>query len=592
MILRPFHLGILIISLAKLVNCKSIVIANYHNVLLFFPREYGGNDDIRVIFDIRNVTFGTFRYIPVVVDVAYDSFLNHAYCYLESAVTSYILLLKWAGGSWCYQVLFEFPASQFSKYLYHSVLVIDDFLYWTTDRFIMTGRTVGYEKRLLLQPGWNRLFSMTSDNQKQLIYVSAFDFTENAIFKCTLRLFSCEKILISPFPINYVSFNQFTNKLFVTSMQGSNRRFLFRYEEDFNRLVPVQTVDRELSSIIFLSEEFAIYSNQQSITVSNNINKFNSTRQTTPKMVDPYALQYIFSFNQVINFETYPYPYFFTDYQNLLYKNSLYLFYYYICSMDVVENEQAFVPQMDLNNNFLHIGDCQTRFLEQRNAYLIPSVIGACIGFILITIVVMVCLWRSAMCRPRVDRIRSRIGFGVEKNTSVVSPDDSMEKKTSDIFYNVESELNDKEPINLGIIDCSKYRFEPSLSLSSSSSNELKFKTVSPISTVSANSTNKVKFNDNKIEHIYDKEDVPISTKAYHLEKNQRQFVDKDFDSSSSSLSSTDYKNQLEKYDKKLNKFFTNCDIALYGSNSNNYIDFVKSIGKEPETILETKTTV
>ena len=38
---------------------KSIIIANYHNVLMFFPRELGGNDDVRVIFDVRNVTDGT-----------------------------------------------------------------------------------------------------------------------------------------------------------------------------------------------------------------------------------------------------------------------------------------------------------------------------------------------------------------------------------------------------------------------------------------------------------------------------------------------------------------------------------------------------
>jgi hypothetical protein len=37
----------------------SVIIANYHNVILFFPKEVGGNDDVRVIFDVRNVTEGT-----------------------------------------------------------------------------------------------------------------------------------------------------------------------------------------------------------------------------------------------------------------------------------------------------------------------------------------------------------------------------------------------------------------------------------------------------------------------------------------------------------------------------------------------------
>ncbi|RNA23302.1 hypothetical protein BpHYR1_042405 [Brachionus plicatilis] len=589
MILKPFHLTIFLIGLAKLFSSKSIIIANYHNVLLYFPREYGGNDDIRVVFDVRNVTFGTFKYIPVVVDVAYDSFLNHAYCYLESAVTSYILLLKWAGGAWCYQILFEFPASQFSKYMYHSIVLMDDFLYWTTDRYIMTGRTAGYEKRLLLQPGWNRLYSMSQDYQNQLIYVSAFDYTENAIFKCSLRLFSCQKLLTSSFPINYVLFNQFSGKLYATSMQGSNGRFLFRYEDDFKALVPVQTVDEDLSSILFLSQDFAVYSNQQTITVSNNINKFNSSRKTSPKMVDPYALQYIFSFNQQINFETYPYPYFFTDYQNLLYKNSLYLFYYYICGMDVVESDQAFVPQMDLNNNFLYIGDCQTRFMDERNAILVPSVIGGCVGLVLIIVVVMVCLWRSAMCRPRVDRLRSRMGLVAETNRSMASDDSMDEKKESNLVYSLQSELYDKEPINLGMIDCSRYRFQPSLSIDSSSSDELKFKTVSPMSSVSANSANRVKFSDRKIEHFYDKEEVPKHSKMYHLEKDQSGFGSKDGFCGSPSYS--DYRDELERNDKKLSKYFTNCDISLYGSNSNNYIDMVKSIGDDV-TSLESKIMI
>ena len=90
--------------LLKSVHAKSIILANYHNILLFFPKEYGGNDDLRVIFDVRNVTIGTFKYMPVVVDVAYDSVLNNAYCYMESAITSYIMLLKWQGGRWSYQV--------------------------------------------------------------------------------------------------------------------------------------------------------------------------------------------------------------------------------------------------------------------------------------------------------------------------------------------------------------------------------------------------------------------------------------------------------------------------------------------------------
>lgn len=111
-------LTILITHNCNLSESKSIILANYHNVLLFFPKEYGGNDELRVIFDVRNTTIKSFKYLPVVVSVAYDSEVNNAYCYLESATTSYIMLLKWSGGRWCYQILFEFPASHFSKHMY------------------------------------------------------------------------------------------------------------------------------------------------------------------------------------------------------------------------------------------------------------------------------------------------------------------------------------------------------------------------------------------------------------------------------------------------------------------------------------------
>ena len=222
--MRLLILGVLLVAMTT-ISCKSVIIANYHNILLYFPKELGGNDDLRVIFDVRNSTsaIAQFKYMPVVVSVAYDSEHNQAYAYLESAVTSYIVMLKWAGGQWCHQVLFDFPASQFSKYMYHSIVLIENFIYWTTDRFVMSGRVPGYEKRLLLQPAWNKLYSMTADKQNQMMYIAAFDYTENALFRCSLRIFSCSKMLTSDFPMNYITFNTFDSNLYVVSFM-----FVFR----------------------------------------------------------------------------------------------------------------------------------------------------------------------------------------------------------------------------------------------------------------------------------------------------------------------------------------------------------------------------
>jgi hypothetical protein len=414
----------------KVVEAKSIILANYHNLLLFFPKEYGGNDDLRVIFDVRNVTKGTFKYMPVIVDVAYDSALNNAYCYLESAITSYIMLLKWAGGSWCYQVLFEFPSSQFSKYMYHSIVLVNNFVYWTTDRYIMSGRLPGFEKRVLLQPSWNRLYSMTIDRPKEVLYVAGFDYTENALFKCNLKLFSCLKLLTTKFTINDVIFNSFTNELFVASIQGgAEQNFLYRYSEDFDRLLPVNSIREEVANIIFLSDEFSIYTNQQSIHISSDINFPNTTRRALAKLLDPYALQYVFTFNQIANFDSYPYPYFFSDYHDLLYRNSLYLFYFYICGMDFVENDHVFLPQMDLNNQFLRIENCQTRFLNEREAYVIPTLIASCVLILIIVVLLVICFCQSKIGKEKSNKLKAK--FKRQASLSL--------NKTSELFAKVKN---------------------------------------------------------------------------------------------------------------------------------------------------------
>jgi len=87
----------------------------------------------------------------------------------------------------------------------------------------MSGRLPGYEKRLLMQPAWNQLYSMALDKQKGLLYVAAFDYTENALFSCSLRLFSCTKVIKTKFTLNYINFN--SNTLYVSSI---DQRAIFK----------------------------------------------------------------------------------------------------------------------------------------------------------------------------------------------------------------------------------------------------------------------------------------------------------------------------------------------------------------------------
>lgn len=369
---------------------RSIILANYHNVLLFFPKEYGGNDDLRVIFDVRNTTINSFKYLPVVVSVAYDSDSNNAYCYLESATTSYILLLKWNGGRWCYQILFEFQASQFYKHMYHSVVLMDNFIYWTTDKYIMSGRLPNYEKRVLLQPAWNRLYSMTLDKPNRIIYVAAYDYTENALFSCTLTFFSCTKLLTTEFTLNYAFFS---NELYLTSIQS---QYLYRYSPEKQELSQLNTVQDIMSSLIILDDQYAIYTDQLSITMITN---FNLTRKTDAHLIDPYALQYVFSPNKIFEFDTYPNWLIYPDYQNILYRNNLYLFYFYICGMDYIENDLEFLPQMDTNNRFLRVQSCENRLYKQHIGYLMPAIIAGSGALGIICMTVLLCLWRNKLNR-------------------------------------------------------------------------------------------------------------------------------------------------------------------------------------------------
>lgn len=158
----------------------------------------------------------------------------------------------------------------------------------------------------------------------------------------------------------------------------------------------------EISSMVFIDEDRAVVSNQQTLSVISNINLSNQTRRAQAHLIDPYALQYVFTFNQVASFDTYPYPYVFgggsagtTDYHELLYRNSLYMFYVYACGMDVVENDLTFLPQMDLNSQFLQLDECQVMFSQDREAYLVPTLVFSVVAVVLILAILLVFLWKS-----------------------------------------------------------------------------------------------------------------------------------------------------------------------------------------------------
>lgn len=173
-------------------------------------------------------------------------------------------------------------------------------------------------------------------------------------------------------------------------------KHVYRYTAELSTLMPVYALDSPVSSMVFLDEARAVVSvNQQAFAVVGNVNVANTSRVARAHLIDPYALQYVFTFNQVASFDSYPYPYVFNDYHELLYRNSLFMFYVYACGMALVENDLAFLPQMDLNSQFLRLDDCQTVFFADRDVYLVPALVLGSLALLLLLAAVLVYLWRS-----------------------------------------------------------------------------------------------------------------------------------------------------------------------------------------------------
>jgi hypothetical protein len=409
--MRFFQLKLFFIAcLFQIIYAKSLILANGYNVLLFTPLEFGGNDDIRVIFDVRNVTLNTFRFLPFIVDVTYDSIQNIAYLYLESAVKSYIMLLKWFGGKWCYQIMFEFDSSLYFTQQYHALVVLDNFIYWTADRYIMSGRAPGLEMRRLMQPGWERLFQMTADKEKKILFVASFDFGENNLYSCSVLRYSCIKLLAANFPINSVFFDQTQNELYVASL---HLRYLQKFIPNNSSLVDIKMISGPISEMYLANGSIGIFTNRDYIEVWNG--GF-GLRRARPRLVDPYALRYVFTFKKMNNLDLYPSP--FGPIQDILWRDQQFLLYFFILSIDLVESENVFLPQMDLNNNFLLVDSCTDIFYDNKQAILIPSLIGAASVSIILLIAIFICLIRYRLCAKKANSVKSKKNLATPKLTT------------------------------------------------------------------------------------------------------------------------------------------------------------------------------
>lgn len=63
--------------------------------------------------------------------------------------------------------------------------------------------------------------------------------------------------------------------------------------------------------------------------------------------------------------------------------------------MQVIENDLAFLPQMDLNSQFLRLDECQALFFHERDTYFVPAIVLGSVAFVLLTAAVIFYLCRS-----------------------------------------------------------------------------------------------------------------------------------------------------------------------------------------------------
>ena len=88
--------------------------------------------------------------------------------------------------------------------------------------------------------------------------------------------------------------------------------------------------------------------------------------------------------------------------------------------MDLVENDHVFLPQMDLNNQFLRVENCENKYLHDRQAYVVPSIIAACVALLIITIGLTICIWRSKMCMGKREDIKEKFRLNQDKKIQKV----------------------------------------------------------------------------------------------------------------------------------------------------------------------------
>ena len=80
--------------------------------------------------------------------------------------------------------------------------------------------------------------------------------------------------------------------------------------------------------------------------------------------------------------------------------------------MDLVENDHVFLPQMDLNNQFLRVENCENRYLNDRQAFIIPSIIATCVTLLIITIGLTICVWRSKFIKSKNEDMKEKFQIG------------------------------------------------------------------------------------------------------------------------------------------------------------------------------------
>jgi hypothetical protein len=344
-------------------------------------------------------------------------------------------------------------------------------------------------------------------------------------------------------------------------------------------------VKTTISDLVIWNDNFGVFTSRETISICKDIRLQNCIRLTRPRLVDPYTLQYVFSFDHITDFSSYPNPT--GQFQDILWKDKQYLFHLHILGMDYVENDNAFLPQMDLNNNFLRVESCVNVYFDNQAKILIPSLIAGGAVLFIIIISIFVCICKSKRCGCCNKKVKGEKKMKILQNKLMSESQVPIRSNSASEESSIKSSKKKlKKNIQQGNFN------SPSNLLTYDSINDNKMHSTGIYITGNNHHTAPFNYTDSDVSNSTDsylnpKYSNKLSSRPSSAQMNNYRLSDSlplSIDSkkiyfSDESLgfsnNQNNQKQQQQQYEPKNQKFVSSCHIPIYGSTANNGRNFI-----------------